>query len=656
MASMSARLPAGPSRFGPQIAWTMTVAAVVAQVALIGVRAFRGDLEPVAGLALLSLPLSGALVVNQHPRNPIGWILIAAGVSSVIATQIDDHGLFAAAPPPSPSPWLALASDVTWPLGFPLLVCTIPLLYPLGTTERRWQWPLRAGIAGTVLLLVTVVLGAWGDGQHGGLANPLAPSNQVLPRVAGPIGLGLVAATGIAGIVRLALLHRRGGSEERAQVRVLLWFAAGAAALIAAVAALEPVVGSHAWVDQALPAPIVAGFPIAVAYAVTRRRLYGYRVVLHRRALVAVARLVAAAAAFATTAAVLGPGAVSRTQSFLVGVAAMLAALGAGAIVGRVLGRRLKGFTVDTTVLTRLPGHATLDRALDEWVRLVRDAVGSPGVELRIDGRPPIRAGTPAGLPAEHLPLGPEGAPYGRLVVAWRSASEQYDRHQGEILAGLAHLIADAIEHARSAEEATRSRQALAASVAEERERLNRDVHDQLGPRLAGISYLLAAVESSPDGAEYLERARVEIVAAGEDVRRMAHDLQPRPVEQHGLAEAIRRHAVPWADAAGIDLELAVDEVVEVEEAVATAIYSVALEAMANVQRHARASWCRIELRRLPEGLRLTVRDDGAGMPATVEPGLGIGSMTRRAQQLGGSLTIGTGVGTTVACEVPLSA
>ena len=644
--------------FGPQCAWAAACGAFVLELASVGTRAAEGRLGTgaVFGIALLVLPLSGAIVLNQQPWNTVGWLLVVTGLAAVAGTQIEDARLAAFAPSWR-SPWLALASDATWPLGFPLLVAVLLLVFPDGTTERRWRWPLRLGLAGTGLLLAGVVTRPWDATEYDGLVNPLAVSAGVVPAAANTTGLLLVAAAGAAGIVRLARLYRSGQAEVRAQIRVLLAVAASAAVSISVLSAIAPLFGSPAWLDELLPGLVVIGFPAAVAYAVTRQRLYRYSVVVDGRAIVTVVGLAIGAAAFALTAGLLLLIAHGRDGAFLVGAVATICAVAAGLGASRSLGRRRKGPGADPRlVLRNLPLGDALEPKLDEWVDLIRDATRAPAVELKLADRPAIRSGGPVDLPLERFELGPADRPYGELIVSQRSPSERYDSKHLQLLTGIAQLISGTIDQARATHEAQESRRALAESIAAERERLHGDVHDQLGPRLAGIGYLLAAVDAAPDGADHLARARSELLAAAEDARRIAHDLQPRPIEQLGLGEAIRQHAVNWADASGIDLDLDIDPFIELADPQATAVYSVALEAMTNVGRHARASRCAITLHRIPRCVTLSVQDDGVGVTSSTHPGLGVHSMRRRAAELGGTLAIESHAGTTVRLQVPLDA
>src|SRR5260370_37865612 len=90
--------------------------------------------------------------------------------------------------------------------------------------------------------------------------------------------------------------------------------------------------------------------------------------------------------------------------------------------------------------------------------------------------------------------------------------------------------------------------------------------------------------------------------------------------------------------------------------AVEVAAYRIALEALANVVRHAQASTCTIRLSIGDDALRVEVEDDGGGLPRNFHAGVGINAMRERAAELGGSCTVETVAtgGTRVEAFLPL--
>ena len=182
----------------------------------------------------------------------------------------------------------------------------------------------------------------------------------------------------------------------------------------------------------------------------------------------------------------------------------------------------------------------------------------------------------------------------------------------------------------------------LLAVQEDERKRISRDLHDELGQTLTGLRLRLAALESSPSPAEQaadLTAAIQAVDAAVEEVRRLAHNLRPAALDGLGLADALRSHAMGWAEVAEVELVLEIESVA-VESAAAEAIFRVAQEGLTNVARHAEAQRVRLRLDPHDGGLRLVVEDDGVGMPAKSSDGLGLVGARERVERLGGYLDV----------------
>jgi signal transduction histidine kinase len=91
--------------------------------------------------------------------------------------------------------------------------------------------------------------------------------------------------------------------------------------------------------------------------------------------------------------------------------------------------------------------------------------------------------------------------------------------------------------------------------------------------------------------------------------------------------------------------------------AVEVAAYRIALEGITNVVRHARAQQADISLTLAATGLTITISDDGVGLPADLDPGVGLASMRERTEELGGAFFAGSngGRGTVITATLPLS-
>lgn len=175
----------------------------------------------------------------------------------------------------------------------------------------------------------------------------------------------------------------------------------------------------------------------------------------------------------------------------------------------------------------------------------------------------------------------------------------------------------------------------------EERRRLRRELHDGVGPELAGLRLQLAA--SSADLPEDVRRDlddatdRLAVLAA--DVRRLVDGLRPIALEEVGLVEAVRsRCALLSSDSCAVTCT--VSDVPTCDAAVELAAYQIASEALANAVRHAVATRVEVSLCGTPQGLAVEVRDNGRGGVAPRGGGIGLGSMRVRAVEVGGELSI----------------
>jgi two-component system NarL family sensor kinase len=193
----------------------------------------------------------------------------------------------------------------------------------------------------------------------------------------------------------------------------------------------------------------------------------------------------------------------------------------------------------------------------------------------------------------------------------------------------------------------------------EERRRIRRDLHDGLGPSLAGLTFTLDAVrnlaESDLERAdELLASATGQVQTMIGDVRRLIYGLRPPALDELGLMASLQGLASREASReTRVQIE-SPDTLPPLGAAVEVATYRIVQEALTNVARHARARTCTVRLSLEPAGLALEIRDDGRGFS---ERGIGVGlqAMRERAVELGGSCEITSipGSGTTVSVSLP---
>ena len=189
----------------------------------------------------------------------------------------------------------------------------------------------------------------------------------------------------------------------------------------------------------------------------------------------------------------------------------------------------------------------------------------------------------------------------------------------------------------------------------EERSRIARDVHDELGQKLTALqleaSMLSARYHDDPPELSLKLRGLLALIDATMDsVRAIATDLRP-PVLDLGLVPAIEWQVQEFQRRTGIACELALgDDDIELDEERATAIFRMLQEALTNVARHARATQVEIVLTLQQDMLQLTVEDNGVGMLANRPGGkksFGLLGLRERALMVGGEVDIDSRPGRT---------
>jgi signal transduction histidine kinase len=197
-----------------------------------------------------------------------------------------------------------------------------------------------------------------------------------------------------------------------------------------------------------------------------------------------------------------------------------------------------------------------------------------------------------------------------------------------------------------------------------ERTRIARDLHDDIGQRVASLSIALSRIQRQiPDASNParqslsdLERQSTQLSA---DLRHLSHELHPGALEHLGLLEALRERCDDFKQESGITVQLDVaDAWRDVSDALALCLYRVAQEALRNVATHAKAQNVTISLGQLNGHVMMHVADDGCGFDPTAKagrPGLGLVSLNERVHMLGGALdvTAARGAGTRIAVTLP---
>ncbi|HSN68984.1 MAG TPA: HAMP domain-containing protein [Thermoanaerobaculia bacterium] len=195
----------------------------------------------------------------------------------------------------------------------------------------------------------------------------------------------------------------------------------------------------------------------------------------------------------------------------------------------------------------------------------------------------------------------------------------------------------------------------------EERLRIAREVHDELGQALTAMKIELQQIgvrdESLREPLRAISRSIDEVVDL---VRRIAADLRPAILDDLGISAAIEQQLRRLRETAGIRTELAIAEEPQVDVLTGATLYRITKEALANVVRHAEATDVKVSLAVVDGAAILEIRDNGRGIDgrSIADPrSLGLVGMRERAEMLGGSAMIegAPGGGTTVRVTLPLA-
>lgn len=601
----------------------------------------------------LSYSVTGAFLVHEPRARSMGWLLLGIGVlSAVYVVSLSYTALVLGGDRTAPLPadtgsLVLLAAWLTnwaWLPGWLVVSTVLPQVVPEGRPlSARW-WPL---LAASVLLGALAVLDfATTPGPLGvftGVDNPAAVPE--LADALAVLGPALDPALGVLVVLSLLSVVVRFFRADGTQRRQIGWFGY-AVVMTVLVAAVGP-----SWAVNIAVLLVPAG----LAVAAVRYRLYDLDLLVNRTLVIG---LLLGGAAVVYVALVAWVGALVGTSEgavpFLAAFAVALAFHPARVRVQRAVDRLFYGRRGDPYGLLQ-----DLDRTLREAdsprqalagaTRLVQHGLRLPGAAVTVplpDGEDHrSRGGVLAGELTD-IPLELHGEQVGTLTVAGRSGSGRLAETDLRVLEALAGPLASAAYALRLSGDLEESRRALLDAREEERRRLRRDLHDGLGPQLAGVVMGLDAVRSTLHRGDTGRAAELTGTVAGQartavdDVRRLVSGLRPPVLDDLGLLGALRSSG-PASVEGGPRVTVKTEGcLTDLPAAVEVAAYRIGQEAMTNAVRHARANAIDVWLEATEDAVTVRVRDDGSGISADAPRGVGIVSMRERAEELGGTLTI----------------
>jgi signal transduction histidine kinase len=594
----------------------------------------------------------GMLVTWQKPGNGVGWALVTiAAWDGVVALMTALVGAFDSPDHPVVQTVMPI-QHALWAPPIWAIATLLPLIYPEGRLpSRRWWWAVGFASFGIVVYVVGLSMseGFFG-GQYTVMNSFAVPELQELAGfMVEAAEVILIAASAVA-LIGLAFRWRKATGVQARRLSLLLWVL-----LFGAVqAGLREIVPMPQIAHHILEVLAAALVPMAVAVAVTRDRLYDLDLVV-RRAVVVVAVTVSLLACYLGLYSVLSFFSPIDTvfEAGIVGAAIFPLALLltrwvrqvawgrrvdiAEAVTG--LGQRMR----DRLEVSEVPAAVCEEVVNSLHLRFARlELETGDGVRTLAEVRTCTEDAEPVTFDLWH-----RGTIVGRLLVAPPEGRTHLDEMLVQALASLADQVAPVVAALRLDEELLRSREQLVTAREEERLRLSRDLHDDVGPTLAGIRLQLDAVRAKlPDDApalDLMDRAVTAIQDALGIVRRVAYRLRPPELDTLGLVGALRELSV-FLSGPTLKVETKLpDDVSALSQSVEMAAYRIVAEALTNVVKHAQATSASVSLSIDDHGVIVEVRDDGVGLPEDAgSRGMGLKFMAQRAQEIAGEFSCRT--------------
>jgi signal transduction histidine kinase len=259
------------------------------------------------------------------------------------------------------------------------------------------------------------------------------------------------------------------------------------------------------------------------------------------------------------------------------------------------------------------------------------------------------------------------------LANASKELEKRVDERTAELLIANKLMKKMLDEGKRAEERLSKSRERLRnltrrlqSLLEEERTRISREIHDELGQALTAMKMDLSLIRKRLLSDGFAEPAakiqEIELTATRiiRTVRKIATDLRPGILDELGVVAAIKWMVKNFQNRTGIRCKVAVQGVDKISDtARATAIFRIAQEALTNVMRHATASQADVSLERKDDTLVLEVRDNGIGIKEGRifdSKSLGLVGIRERVLLLGGEALISgkTGEGTVVRVTLPM--
>ncbi len=672
-----------------RIPWVILMIAAPWLVATLVVSGINGSLREDAAFIAVAVVMMlgycgvGALVASRAPGNLVGWLMMAVGISFLVASFSEEYARFAiergGAPLDLVAYWLTTWWYVVLFVSLPLML----LLFPDGSLlSRRWRVVVRVEIAAGV---AGMLLSMFEPGQLElnipGAAVPNNPLGVEALLVVEPVGIAafmIMLLVAILAVVSLVLRYHRSGGTDRQRLRLFTSVVVLSFGLLLAAVASGPT-GSQALSDVlfiAFATSIGIGIPAAMGVAILRFHMYDVELVIRKtvRFVVVASLIVLILGALLLIAS--GPivGRLtdpSRPASILVfGIVVGLLARPLWRLSRRiadrvVFGGRSTPYEVLTEFSQRVGESYATDDVLPRMAAVLGTAVGADRADVWLgtaSGRSHA-AGWPDGRGLDHpgddaVPVTYQGDELGALSVVMPAADPMNDAKR-RLIADLAAQAGPVLRNVRLVEDLRESRRRIVTAQDERARKLERDIHDGVQQQLVALAVKVRLadqlIDRDPQRAHgTLQALQGEATQALDDLRDLARGIYPPLLADQGLVAAVEAQA----RRAVTPTEIRAGDIGRLGRDVEASMYFCVLEALNNVAKYAEAGRVIITLARKNGSTTFSIADDGRGFDlSTATAGSGLQGMHDRLDAVGGDLRVESvpGRGTVVSGSVPVS-
>ena len=253
-------------------------------------------------------------------------------------------------------------------------------------------------------------------------------------------------------------------------------------------------------------------------------------------------------------------------------------------------------------------------------------------------------------------------------IQARQELEERVQERTAQLDALNAALRREVAGHQQAEKARQQLQRRLVTAQEEERGRISRELHDEVGQQISALMLSLKALESADGSGETqvkLRELRASAEQVGREIHQLAHQLRPIALDELGLGRALGGFLDGWMNRTGIEVDFVsagVDDA-RLPSQIETTLYRIVQEAINNVYKHAAAKSVSVSVERRGEYVIAIVEDNGQGFDREAldnggdqQPRIGIAGMRERAAIVGGELTVesSVGQGTTVRVKVPL--